>query len=68
MKDGAIICNTGHYDCEINIPELDELTTSKRVIRPNCEEYYYERWTQNLLISFRDVLSILPPLKVIHQK
>jgi adenosylhomocysteinase len=39
MKDGAIVCNTGHYDCEINIPELEELAQSKRTIRPNCEEY-----------------------------
>ena len=39
MRDGAIICNTGHYDCEINIEDLEELATSKREIRPNCEEY-----------------------------
>jgi len=39
MRDGAIICNTGHYDAEINIPELEELAVSKRTIRRNCEEY-----------------------------
>jgi adenosylhomocysteinase len=39
MRDGAIICNTGHYDCEINIDDLEALATSKREIRPNCEEY-----------------------------
>ncbi|MCE5304132.1 MAG: adenosylhomocysteinase [Chloroherpetonaceae bacterium] len=39
MKDGAIVCNTGHFDVEINIPELEELSVSKREIRPNCEEY-----------------------------
>jgi len=39
MKDGAIVCNTGHYDKEINIPELEELSVTKRTIRPNCEEY-----------------------------
>ncbi len=39
MKDGAIVCNTGHYDAEINIPELEELSVSKRTIRPNCEEF-----------------------------
>ncbi len=22
MKDGAVVCNTGHYDCEVNIPDL----------------------------------------------
>ncbi len=39
MKDGAIICNTGHYDCEINIEDLESLTKSKRTVRDNCEEY-----------------------------
>jgi len=39
MKDGAIVCNTGHYDCEINITDLEKLTKSVRTIRPNCEEY-----------------------------
>jgi len=39
MKDGAIICNTGHYDCEINLVDLEKITKSKRTIRPNCEEY-----------------------------
>jgi adenosylhomocysteinase len=39
MRDGAIVCNTGHYDAEINIPELAEISVSKRTIRPNCEEY-----------------------------
>ncbi|HNZ04444.1 MAG TPA: adenosylhomocysteinase [Myxococcota bacterium] len=39
MKDGAIVCNTGHYDCEINIGELEVLKTSSREIRPNTDEY-----------------------------
>ncbi|MDE2956696.1 MAG: adenosylhomocysteinase [Bacteroidota bacterium] len=38
MKDGALVCNTGHYDVELNLAELDGLTCSKRIIRPdNCE-------------------------------
>ncbi|MFP4368017.1 MAG: adenosylhomocysteinase [Candidatus Kapaibacterium sp.] len=39
MKDGAIVCNTGHYDAEINLKDLEEITESKRQIRNNCEEY-----------------------------
>ena len=39
MKDGAIICNSGHFNVEINIPDLDSLTKSKRTMRPNMEEY-----------------------------
>ncbi|MCZ7555080.1 MAG: adenosylhomocysteinase [Bacteroidia bacterium] len=43
MKDGAIVCNTGHYDCEINIPELEKLAKSKRTIRANNEEYVIKK-------------------------
>lgn len=42
MKDGAIVCNTGHYDCEINIEELKSLSTSSREMRDNCIEYTLE--------------------------
>ena len=39
MKDGAIISNTGHYDCEINIGDLKEVSQSMRTIRPDNDEY-----------------------------
>jgi adenosylhomocysteinase len=39
MKDGAVVCNTGHYDVEINIPELESVAKRVRNIRPNCDEY-----------------------------
>jgi adenosylhomocysteinase len=39
MKEGAIVCNTGHYDCEINLKQLEKVTKSKKEIRPNTEEY-----------------------------
>ncbi|MDR2720019.1 MAG: adenosylhomocysteinase [Nitrososphaerota archaeon] len=39
MKDGTIMCNSGHFNVEINIPELERLSISKRTMRPNMEEY-----------------------------
>jgi adenosylhomocysteinase len=39
MKDGALVCNTGHYDCEINLTELEQRAKGKREIRPANEEY-----------------------------
>ena len=39
MKDGAVVCNTGHYDCELNLEELKELTKEIREVRENNEEY-----------------------------
>ncbi len=37
MKDGAIVCNTGHYDCEVNLDDLESLTMSQKEIRPNTD-------------------------------
>ncbi len=42
MKDGAIVCNTGHYDCEVNLKNLAALAKSVREVRPNNEEYVIE--------------------------
>lgn len=39
MKEGAIVCNTGHYDCEINLVDLEKISNSKKEIRPNNEKY-----------------------------
>ncbi len=39
MKDGAIVCNTGHYDCELNLNDLKKMTKKVREIRPNNEEH-----------------------------
>ncbi|HAL57182.1 MAG TPA: adenosylhomocysteinase [Bacteroidetes bacterium] len=39
MKDGAIVCNTGHYDCEVNIGDLDKIKKSVREVRADNEEY-----------------------------
>lgn len=51
MRDGAIICNTGHYDAEINIPELESVSVSKRTIRPNCEEYTLKNGNRIYLLA-----------------
>jgi adenosylhomocysteinase len=39
MKDGAIVCNTGHYDVEINLVHLKKMAKSVREIRNHVEEY-----------------------------
>jgi len=39
MKDGAILSNAGHFDVEVNIPELAELSVSRRTVRKNIEEF-----------------------------
>jgi adenosylhomocysteinase len=39
MKNGAIICNAGHFNVEIDIPALEKLSKRKRLIREFVEEY-----------------------------
>ncbi|WP_178023126.1 adenosylhomocysteinase [uncultured Paenibacillus sp.] len=39
MKDGAILSNAGHFDVEVNKPELAERSVSVRTVRRNIEEY-----------------------------
>ncbi|AZK46879.1 adenosylhomocysteinase [Paenibacillus lentus] len=39
MKDGAILSNAGHFDVEVNKPELEERSSSVRTVRRNIEEY-----------------------------
>lgn len=39
MKDGAVVCNSGHFNVEIDIPALEKLSVKKRAIREFVEEY-----------------------------
>jgi len=39
MKDGALLCNAGHFDVEIDKPALDKLTKSTRAVRPLVQEH-----------------------------
>ncbi len=39
MKDGAILCNSGHFNVEIDLQGLERMTVKKRTIRPFLEEY-----------------------------
>jgi adenosylhomocysteinase len=39
MKDGAILANSGHFDVEVSLPDLGELSTGVRRIRAALEEY-----------------------------
>ncbi len=42
MKDGAILCNSGHFDVEIDIESLKGKASSSRQMRPFMEEYVLE--------------------------
>ncbi len=39
MKDGAIVCNSGHFNVELDLEELDKISIKRRKIREFMEEY-----------------------------
>src|SRR5215211_1061195 len=39
MKDGAIVCNSGHFDLELNLVALREMSSDPTTVRPFIEEY-----------------------------
>lgn len=39
MKDGAVISNSGHFNVEINIPALEEMSEEKIRVRPMIDQY-----------------------------
>ena len=39
MKDGAVCCNAGHFDCEVNIKELEKISKEPKELRNNILGY-----------------------------
>jgi adenosylhomocysteinase len=39
MNDGAVICNSGHFNVEIDIPALEKLSSGVKPARPFVDEY-----------------------------
>ena len=51
MKDGAVMANSGHFDVEINIPELESMTVSRRPVREGIEEFKFENGKKLYLLG-----------------
>ncbi|MDA0771591.1 MAG: adenosylhomocysteinase, partial [Cyanobacteria bacterium] len=39
MKDGAMVCNSGHFDLELNLKALAEMSSNRASVRPFAEEF-----------------------------
>jgi adenosylhomocysteinase len=39
MKDRAVVCNSGHFDVEIDIPALEKMAATRRTVRRFVEEF-----------------------------
>lgn len=42
MKSGAMVCNAGHFNIEIDLPSLEGMATERRAVRDSLEEYRME--------------------------
>jgi len=53
MKDGVVIANTGHFNDEINIDALSDISSGRRVLRDFVEEFSVDGRRINLLAEGR---------------
>ena len=51
MKNGAILANSGHFNVEINLKDLEKIKKAKRTIKPNLEEYTLQNGKKIYLLS-----------------
>jgi adenosylhomocysteinase len=58
MKDGAIIANTGHFNVEIDIPGLEELSDGSREVRPFVQEYVLRNGRKVYLLAEGRLLNL----------
>jgi len=51
MKDGVILANSGHFNVEISLSDLESISTSKRTLRPNLEEFTLQNGRKLYLLA-----------------
>jgi adenosylhomocysteinase len=51
MKSGAVVCNSGHFNVEIDLPALERLSTGKREVRPLVDEFLLKDGRKVYLIA-----------------
>jgi adenosylhomocysteinase len=50
MKDGAIVCNSGHFDLELNLVALREMSDAPSTLRPFVEEFKLRDSGQRVIV------------------
>jgi adenosylhomocysteinase len=54
MKDGAIVCNSGHFNVELDLEGLAKMAKARREVRPGVEEFTLEDGRRvNILVEGR---------------
>ncbi|MBP8638156.1 MAG: adenosylhomocysteinase [Dictyoglomi bacterium] len=58
MKDGVILGNSGHFDVEIDVKGLEEISTSRRAIRDELEEFTIQDGKKLYLLARGRLLNL----------
>lgn len=58
MADGAILANSGHFNVEIDIPALEEMSTEHREVRPLVEEYRLKDGRKIYLLGYGRLINL----------
>jgi len=59
MKDGAIIGNTGHFNVEINLQDLENLSKNKKKIREHVEEFTLKNGKRIFLLGEGRIINLV---------
>ena len=51
MKDGALVCNSGHFNVELELKGLSAVTKTKRVVRDFVDEYKLKNGNRIYIIA-----------------
>ncbi len=51
MKDGAIVCNSGHFNVEIDLEALQRISKSAREVKPQVKEYLLKSGKRVMVLS-----------------
>lgn len=59
MKDGAILANTGHFNVEISLNDLNSISKSKRQIKKNVEEFTLKNGRRIYLLAEGRIVNLI---------
>ena len=62
MKEGAIMCNAGHFDIEINLKELKKMSKSVKEIKENVEEFILNSGKKLIVLSQGRLVNLARPM------
>ena len=61
MKDGAILANSGHFNHEINLDDLERISDSKDLILTNIEKYHLKNGKYLVLLAEGRLVNLVQP-------